>query len=297
MASKPIQTLVDELPESNLTTRMLAALDFVAPGQYHNLVGFEKTIRTLTGTKDDARVQKIGERAIALYNDRSQGYQRALWLYQTTESMNNVLATAALANKVGEKFRLLSLLAKVTPKADTSQTIDFCVKLVVEGVAYCLINGLPGDSTKDFVKALAHSYKNEALIRMAALICIDGLLPLGPDYLGKVVNLIHHTGATQLAGNSTFQKVSSLIPGGDAAAKLGFMQQSVGAVKDWMTSFTSQHALSQSKILGSLKGFLEVSDDRLDYVAALVDVTTNYFEHTGIQTVARSLVDRAVNEI
>ena len=40
-----------------------------------------------------------------------------------------------------------------------------------------------------------------------------------------------------------------------------------------------------------------MTDDRLDYVAAFLDLTTNYYEHTGIQSVARSLIQRTVNEI
>jgi len=64
---------------------MLRALDFVAPGQWQNLVGFENTIRTVTGETDESLIQQIGERAIYLYNDRSQGYQRAMWLYQTVD--------------------------------------------------------------------------------------------------------------------------------------------------------------------------------------------------------------------
>ena len=54
-----------------------------------------------------------------------------------------------------------------------------------------------------------------------------------------------------------------------------------------MADFTTQHALTPTKVLGGLKGFLDVADDRLDYVAAFIDLTTNYFEHTGIQSVAR----------
>ena len=46
---QPIQTLVDNLPTSNMTTLMLRSLDFVVPGQWTNLVGFENTIRTVTG--------------------------------------------------------------------------------------------------------------------------------------------------------------------------------------------------------------------------------------------------------
>ena len=154
----------------------------MAPGQWRNPVGFEKSIKVITGEDDEALIQKIGEGAVRLYNDRSQGYQRAVWLYSTVESLSNALGAAALANKVGEKFHIMSLLAKVTPKADKSQAIDFGVKLVVEVVAFCQINGLPGDSLGDFVKSLT-SYKDEALIRMAALICFDGLIPLGPGYL------------------------------------------------------------------------------------------------------------------
>lgn len=296
MSATPIFKLVDGLPEDNLTTKALHALDFVAPGQWRNLVGFEKTIKVITGETDQDLVQKVGERAIQLYNDRSQGYQRAVWLYQTAESMSNALGAAALANKVGDRFQIVSLLSKVTPKPDKAQTIDFSVKLVVELVAFCMRNGLPGDSIGDFVKSLVN-YKDEALIRMAALVCFDGLLPLGPDYLNKLLSLLGQSGAGELEQNETYQRVHSLVPGGDSNGQLSFIQKSMGSVQNWMSDFTRQHELTPAKIVGGLKGFLDVADDRLDYVAAFLDLTTNYYEHTGIQSVARSLIERAVNEI
>src|SRR3954467_13189692 len=206
MSASPHFKLVDDLPASNLTTKMLHAVDFFAGGQWRNLVGFENTIKVITGETDQALIQQIGERAIRLYNDRSQGYQRAIWLYHTSESLSNALASAALANKVGESFHILSLLSKVTPKSDKAQSIDFSVKLVVELVAFCQINGLPGDSIGDFVKSLTH-YRDEALIRMAALICFDGLIPLGPDFLKKMVSLVGGTGTSELEGHETFQRV------------------------------------------------------------------------------------------
>jgi hypothetical protein len=296
MSATPIFKLVDSLPENNLTVKALQALDFVAPGQWRNLVGFDKTIKVITGETDEALIQKIGERAVRLYNDRSQGYQRAIWLYHTVESLSNTLGAAALANKVGEKFQILSLLSKITPKSSKAQSIDFGVKLVVELVAFCQINGLPGDSLGDFVKSLTH-YKDEALIRMAALICFDGLIPLGPDYLSKLVGLLGGTGASDLEQNETFNRVKSMIPGGETKEQLGLIQKSIGSVGSWMEDFTSQHALTQGKVLGGLKSFLDVTEDRLDYVAAFIDLTLNYYEHTGTQTVARSLIQRAVNEI
>ena len=294
--SKPIYKLVDSLPENNLTVKMLKALDFVAPGQWRNLVGFEHTIKALTGETDQAMIQKIGERAIALYNDKKQGYQRAVWLYQTVESMSNVLGFTALMNKVGEKIHLLRFLNRITPKADKAQGIDFSVKLVTELLAYTSINGIPGDSVGDFVKGLVN-YKDEALMRMIALMTVDGLVPLGPDYISKALGFLQQGGTGALQENDSYQRIKSAIPGGSTVEQLGLISKTVGSVADWMNSFTKQHDLSAEKVLSSLKQFIEITDDRLDFVAAMIDETTDYYEHTGIQSVARGLIERAVNEI
>ena len=72
--SKPIYEIIDELPKSGMTVRSLQALDFVIPGQWKNIVGFENTIIEVTGETDQDMIQQIGERAIHLYNDKSQGF-------------------------------------------------------------------------------------------------------------------------------------------------------------------------------------------------------------------------------
>ena len=147
--SKTIYQLVDELPSQSMTTRVLGALDWVVPGEWQNVVGFENTIKHVTGEKDQARIQKIGERTIALYNDKSQGYQRAVWLYQTVDSVQGLGGFASFVNKIGESVGFLSFLQKITPQADTTQAVDFGVKLVTEIVAFCKINGIPGDRITD----------------------------------------------------------------------------------------------------------------------------------------------------
>lgn len=195
--SKPIFQLVDDLPTNNLTTKVLGMLDFVIPGQWNNLVGFDNTIRTVTGETDEALIQQIGERAVQLYNDPSQGYQRALWLYQTVDSASNLLGAAILANKAGEAIPLLGFLNKVTPKAQKAQTIDFGTKLVVEVVAFCQINGIPGDSIGDFVASLG-DYSGESLMRMVALISFDGLIPLGPGFLNQALSTFSNLDSSEL---------------------------------------------------------------------------------------------------
>jgi hypothetical protein len=295
MSANTIQGLMDSLPERNLTTRMLDAVDAVAPGQWRNVVGFENAVKVITGETDEALIQQVGERAIRLYNDRAQGYQRAVWLYQTAESISNTMATAALANKVGEKVSILGFVNKITPKPDHAQAIDFGVKLVVEVVAFCMRNGLPGDGIGDFVKALAH-YRDEARIRMAALICVDGLLPLGPDFLSKVLGALGG-GVGGLKESETFQRVHSLIPGGGPEGQLSFIQKGMQSTRDWMADFVTKNTLTPAKVLGGLEGFIDAADTKLDYVAAFLDLTTDYYRHTGIQSVARSLIERAVNEV
>ena len=164
------------------------------------------------------------------------------------------------------------------------------MKLVVEVVAFCMRNGLPGDNLGDFVKALTH-YRDEARIRMAALICVDGLLPLGPDFLSKVLGALGAGGAAGLQQNETFQRVHSLIPGGGAEGQLGFIQKGMQSAKDWMADFTAKNDLTPAKVLGGLQGFIDSAGAKLDYVAAFLDLTTDYYRHTGIQSVARSVIE------
>lgn len=295
--SKPIFELVDELPTGGLTISALRALDFVAPGEWNNLVGFDNTIRAVTGETDEALIQQIGERAVYLYNDRSQGYQRAMWLYQTVDSTDKALGVAALANQASGKIPLIGgLLNKVTPKADKAQVIDLTLKLTVELVAFCQINGIPGDSIGDFVASLGE-YSGESFIRMAALVCFDGLIPLGPDFISAALSKISNTSPQELEQNSTFQNVRDAIPGNNSAGKLNFIGQSFDSVKGWMSNFVASNSLSPQKVANQLQGFMEFSDDKLDTLAAFLDVATNYYEHTGTQTLARRLIERAVAEI
>lgn len=295
--SKSIFQLVDELPTSNVTTMALRSLDFVIPGEWNNLVGFENTIRTVTGETDEQIIQQIGDRAVYLFNDRSQGYQRALWLYQTVDKTDYALGAAALANKVGDKIPLVGgLLTSLSMKPDKAQTIDLCLKLVVELVAFCQINGIPGDSIGDFVASLGE-YSGENLMRMAALVCFDGLIPLGPNFIMQAQSTLSGTSPSDLEQNQTFSSIKDSIPGDSSEGKLNFIGESFDSVKGWMSNFVASKDLTPHKVVNNLQSFVQVADDKLDYLAAFLDMSTNYYEHTGTQTLARRLIERAVAEI
>ena len=64
-----------------------------------------------------------------------------------------------------------------------------------------------------------------------------------------------------------------------------------------MGNFVSNRGLTPEKVVNNMQRFVEISNDKLDYLGAFLDMTTNYYEHTGTQTLARRLIERAVAEI
>lgn len=292
----PIFKQVNDLPQSNVTTRVLEALDRVVPGDWTNVTKFEEMIRLVSREKDEAMIQRIGERAIQLYNDRSQGYQRAMWVYRTVDNVDTNLAKAALANMVGGRVRFLSFLDRLIPKADKLQVLDLSLKLVAELAAFCLVNGIPGDSLGDFVKSL-RQYGKEDRMRMVALISLDGLVPLGTDFVDLVTRQLDRFGPDDLESNSLYQRIQEFIPGQNPREKLAFTEKTFDESKGWMQGVVKEHSLTRDKIVSSIEQFVEFSEGKFDVLAAFLDMTTNYYEHTGTQTVARRLIDRAVNEI
>ena len=105
-----IVQLVDQLPKDNITVKVLNALGYLAQNQWQNPVGFDNMIRSITGETDAGMVQKIRDRAVALYHDPQKGYQKAIKVYQLIDKADTAMATAALANKVSEKIPLFSFL-------------------------------------------------------------------------------------------------------------------------------------------------------------------------------------------
>lgn len=295
--SKSIDQLVDNLPTSGLTVRVLGMLDFVAPGQWQNTTGFDNMIRAVTGENDPAMVAQIRARALDLYNDSSQGYQRAISVYQMVDSAGGKVGLSSMAHMLGEKVGFLSFLSTLTPKEDKAQTLDLALKLIAELVAFCNANGFPGDSISDFMSAVS-SYEKENLIRLSAIVVFDGLIPLGPDYAAKLMDSLAGWSAADLEKNAMFQRIKGLIPGGDSSeSAFQFFSKATTAMNGYVGSFASDRGITVDKILDQMRGVIDFSEGKLDLVAAFLDVSTNYVEHTGIQSVSRSLIERAVGEI
>lgn len=296
MSDEQIHEILQELPESNMTTRLLGALDYIVPGEWQNVTNFEAMVKHVTGEEDEGLIQRVGERAIMLYKDPDQGYQRAVQIFRTIDDTGGLAGMAAMARKIGEGSEFLSFLADVTPKADTTQAVDAGMKLVAELAAFCYCNGIPGDSFGDFASSLA-SYEKEDAMRLSAWIVCDCMIPLGPDFLTRIVDLLQELSDYELGENSRFAKIMAYLPGSGVAEKRDLFRNNLDAASSAISGFVEQKGIEREGALARIKDYLGVADDKLDYLAAGVDMATNYFEHTGVQTVARRVISRAYGEI
>jgi hypothetical protein len=292
----PIVKMIDNLPTGDVTVRMLQALDFIVPGEWQPVRGFDAMIQHVTNETDPQLIALVRQHAINLYNDNSQGYQRAIWLYNTVDKADAALAAAALANQVGNKIGFLGFLKNITPKTTDAQYADFAIKLVAEVVGFCTINGLPGDSLGDFVKSLT-SYRHEALMRMGTLIGVDGVLSLGPDFLDRTLRGLAEMGERTMESFPVYKEMAPVIPGKDTGEKMGFMQRSINDTADWITSLVQRAGLTPEKMTDSLGSILDFSKQSAELVAPFIDLTTNYFTLTGTQTTARQIINRAIAEV
>ncbi|WP_019509025.1 hypothetical protein [Pleurocapsa sp. PCC 7319] len=292
--SNDIIELLERLPTDNITVKMLYALKRIVPVDWENLTGAEQSIMTITGETNPSRVAAIGDRCREIYNDNSNGYQDAVWLYQTIDKIDVAIGTAALANKVGEKIGILSFLNNLIPKADQLQAVDLCLKLVVELIAYSKMKRLSLLSPQEFVTELRAHYTGAAMMRMAALICLDGLLPLGLDFVQKVTSFLNREGRQAIEASPAFETVAGMIPSSD---KFGLIKNTFDTVSDWMSNFVSSTGVTPQSISSQIGNIVELADDSFDLVAAFVDQSTNFFAHTGIQSVARQVILQANEDV
>jgi hypothetical protein len=293
--SDSIVRLLEELPATNLTTRALDAVDMVTPGTWRNITSFAELVADETGESDDAIIQDVGAKAIALYADESTGYQRAVSLYKLVDSGSTMAGMASLAGKLAEDVSWLSFLDGVTPKPETAQAADAALKLAAEVAAFVSTQGIPGDGVMEFVSSVMQAAKEDK-IRLTSWVVYDGILPLGPDFLAAATNAING-GLSSLSESPLYEKIKGLLPGGSEDEHRAHVSNVLNASGGWIGEITSNPAASREGILSRVSGFLDGAEGKLDYAASIVDLSTNIFEHTGIQTVARRCIRRAYAEI
>lgn len=295
----PIDVQMNALDSKSLTVSLLEALDFVAPGSWTNVTGFHGMITHVTGVDRPGVIKAIGDRAIERWHDPAARYDEALLVLKSVDVVDRVAAAAATASKIGGLFGGLDFLKDLTPKPETTQALDAALKLTAELLSYGLMNGVPDGSFEqiaDFVIGL-QQYAKSDIMRISAWVIVDGLMPLGPNFMQIITRNVREVTSSALANNALFSQIAGRIPGEGAAGKQQFILDALEGASGWMGEFVAAHGLTREVVLQKMSTVIDVTEDKLDYVAAALDASTSYFAHTGTQTVARILIEDAYEDL
>ena len=289
-------TALSALPTTGLTVSALNTLDTFVPGEWSNVTRFEDIVAEICG--EDAPPKLLAQVGIVAKRiEVSDGarFDRAIQIYSLVDTADKVAAGAAVAGKVGAMFGGLSFLEKLTPKPDTTQALDAGVKLIAELLAFGTLHGMPStdpDGLARFTAALA-DYARYDLMRFAAWVVFEGMVPLGPDFLSQILTTWKGLTTSALSNNPVFRKLGGQLPGDTVDAKRGYIVDALDATGDWIGRFVAEKGITQEGAIEKLQGVVGSVDGGMDYLAAAIDASTAYFSHTGTQTVARALARQA----
>ncbi len=293
-----IQDALHELASARLTPTVLNALDFVVPGEWYDAHSLEDVIEHSLEVDDPVEAARIKERAEALWEERPH-YRRALTVFRAADSFDKATAAAVMAAKAGSAFSFLGILDRFTPKPDTSQAIDAALKLTAEVLGFALLRGIPVTSlteAKAFPATLA-TYARADMMRLAAWITIDGMLPLGPDFVAKIRETVRTVDLSVITNNKLFQQLKEMLPGGSDEDHKNFVLAALDSGQAFLTEFVKARGIEPADVMDSLGGVVNIAESGAELLAATLDATTNYYAHTGLQSVARVLVMDAAAEL
>ena len=287
---------LDRLPRRNLTVLALKGISTLVPGGWHNTTSANELISSVLGSSDAALIAQVRARADVLSRARHEGYGRALSLYDAVNRSQKAAGGLRLLANVAAVLPLVKRAANLTPTSETLQAVDLSLKVAAEMLAFTQVNGLPGDSFAEFGASLGE-YAGEARVRMAALICFDALLPLGDQALLRLDGLLGRVGQKELRLSPAYAGMAAMIPGRGDEAHLGFLRRGVDQWLGWAAGFASDLGLSGQKAVQALESSLGPWQGGFEQLATFLDAFTDTYQHTGVQAVARRLVERAAAEI
>ena len=287
---------LDRLPRRDLTVLALKGISTLVPGDWQNITSANALIASVMGSDDPALIAQVRERADTLSRARHEGYGRALSLYDAVNRSQKAAGGLRLLANVGGVLPLIKRVANLTPTSDTLQAVDLSLKVAAEMLAFTQVNGLPGDSFAEFGASL-NEYAGEARVRMAALICFDALLPLGDQALQRLDDLLGQVGQKELRLSPAYAGMAAMIPGRGDGAHLSFLRRGVDQWLGWAGDYASSLGLSGQKAVRALETTLGPWQGGFEQLATFLDAFTDTYQHTGVQAVARRLVERAAAEI
>jgi len=287
---------LDHLPRRNLTVLALRGISTLVPGGWTNQTSADELIADVLGSDDPELVAQVRARADALSLSRHEGYRRALSLYDAVNRSQKAAGGLRVLANVAGALPLVKRLATLTPASQTLQAVDLSLKVGAEMLAFTQVNGLPGDSFAAFGASLTE-YASEARVRMAALVCFDALLPLGDNALHRLDALLGQVSSHELHQLPSYAGMASLLPGRGDTAHMAFLRRGVDHWLGWADGLVGELGLSGQRAVRALETTIGPWHGGMEQLATFLDAFTDTYAHTGVQAVARRLVERAAAEI
>jgi hypothetical protein len=287
---------LERLPRRNLTVLALRGISTLVPGSWRNQTNPSELISEVMGSDDPELIQQVRARADELSQARHEGYRRALSLYDAVNRSQKAAGGLRVLANVAGALPLVKRVAALTPASQTIQAVDLSLKVAAEMLAFTQVNGLPGDSFAAFGDSL-REYSGEARVRMAALVCFDALLPLGDNALHRLDDLLGQVGSRELHQLPSYAGMASLLPGRGDAAHLSFVRRGVDQWLGWADGFVAELGLNGQRAVRALESTIGPWHGGMEQLATFLDAFTDTYSHTGVQAVARRLVERAAAEI
>ena len=82
---------------------------------------------------------------------------------------------------------------------------------------------------------------------------MDGLLPLGPDFMAKIARAIRGAADSTLSNNAVFGAVAKHIPGDGVEGKKSFILRALEATSKWIGEFVAKRGLTRELGRNSLE--------------------------------------------
>jgi len=299
---------LETLPTDGLTVQALQTLDRVVPGEWDNVTSYDAMLADICGPDAPPKlVAQVRIMAEAIERRDHERFQQALQIYQLVDRVDQAAAAVSAASTAVSAVSSLfggfggfgKVIEEVAPKPDTTQALDAGLKLVAELLAFSRLHGLPSMDVAGiahFANALA-DYGRYDLIRIAAWVVFDGVLPLGPDFMVDITRTWRNLATSAISSNGLFDAVGDRIPGDSVEDKQGFIISTLETTGDWVNGFVKEKGLTQGGVMQQLEGLSGLGAGSMDVVAAAIDASTHVTAHTGTQTVARALAREAHAEL
>ncbi len=282
-----IDLMLKSLAGDRVTPAALGLLEPITPGQWRNPTSLLQLVMNEGATEQSAPA--IAERAEAVFA-ASTRLQDALSIWHALDDRDPELSAEASGVPVG------SLLDKVEAPTTKEAAIDAAMKLVGELLAMASLADVDPESLAmpDGVLAALGEAASADDVRLAAWIAIDGVLTLGDGFMETIGAACEDHQA--VIESPVFERIADAIPGESVEQKCAHAFSFLEAAAPLINQFVSSHSLTQDAVQSAFANALAVEASSSN-IAALLESTTDYFAHTGLQSVARVAAYEAYNQL